>query len=87
MFKDLKLESNTKSSEPQPDIAICFGCSWRGKVEDCIIQEEGDYESGYYNVHVCPNCDEEDGCISEYDMSEERSEEWNAWYKNKENQK
>lgn len=37
---------------------------------DCEIDQEGDWESGYYDIHLCPKC-EDGGCIDDYDYSEE----------------
>ena len=70
-----------KSKEPKPDIAICSeGCRWEGSVKECVREEEGDYENGYYMVDVCPTCGE---CIGDYTMSDERALEWDNWNKRK----
>jgi len=61
---------NQKMSEgPLPDIAICSGCEWKGHVSECKTDEEGDWENGYYIIHICPIC-EDGGCIDDYEYSE-----------------
>jgi len=65
--------------EPLPDIAICSSCEWKGDVKDCEEDEEGDWETGYYKIHLCPKC-EDGGCIDDYSMSDERAEEWRQWH-------
>ena len=64
--------------EPQPDLACCSECGWEGPREDCLIDQEGDWETGYYDVDLCPRC-EDGGCIDDYNMTEERKEEWYEW--------
>lgn len=66
--------------EPLVDIAICSVCGWRGPVEECPKEKEGDYESGYNIVDLCPAC-EDGGCIDDYDMSPKREAEWAVWNK------
>jgi len=70
--------------EPLPDIAICSECGWRGHVSECQIAPhgDGDWETGYHPVHLCPIC-EDGGCIDNYDMSDERAKEWEKWFKGK----
>ena len=68
--------------EPIPDIAKCTECGWEGDVGKCGTEQDGDWESGYYNIHTCPEC-EDGGLIEDYSMSEERAKEWNEWYENK----
>lgn len=64
--------------EPRPDIAICSECGWRGPAEGCWQDEEGDWETGYYTIDMCPKC-EDGGCVDDYDMSPERVNEWWKW--------
>lgn len=73
-----------KPTEPLPDIAICSECGWQGPESDCITDQEGDWESGYYSIHLCPKC-KDGGCIDDYDMSETRLKEWELWDKEKGN--
>lgn len=65
-------------AEPKVDIAICSECGWRGSVNDCIKGQDGDWESGYYEVDFCPKC-AEGGCVDDYDMTPERAKEWEKW--------
>lgn len=71
-----------KDKEPAWDIAICSDCGWRGDINECGTEQEGDWENGYYEIHTCPKC-EDGGLIEEYSMSDERAEEWNEWYERK----
>ena len=70
---------------PKPDLARCTaydaatgsaGCGWSGKVDECDTIQEGDRESGYVTVDVCPKC----GGEIEYEMSEQCAAEWHAWF-------
>jgi hypothetical protein len=75
-FADIILSSDT-SREPSPDIGVCSKCGWEGDVGGCEMDEEGNFEDGYYMIHLCPNCD--DGGDINYKMSEERAKEWQEW--------
>jgi hypothetical protein len=76
----LKLEA--RNLEPNPDIAKCSYCGWKGNVNECIKGEEGDWETGYYKIDECPKC-EDGGCIDDYDMTPERAKEWEEWFDKK----
>jgi hypothetical protein len=65
--------------EPEVDLARCSVCEWEGPITDCGTERDGDWETGYYDVDVCPKC-EDGGCIDEYFMSETRTAEWEAWF-------
>ena len=67
---DLKPVERHWDEWPDADIAICSACGWRGHVSMCPQEEEGDWETGYYKVHVCPKC-EDGGCVDDYDYSDE----------------
>jgi hypothetical protein len=45
------------------------------KVSECETEEDGDWESGYYLIHLCPVC-EDGGCIDDYFPSEESLAQW-----------
>ena len=77
---ELLTKLNPIDPEPIPDIAICSECGWRGPASECESEQDGDWETGYYDVHVCPKCDS-GGCIDAYDMSEDQLKKWNAWDK------
>jgi len=62
------------SSEIFPDIARCMECGWKGKISKCVREQEGDYESGYYDVDMCPKC--KDGGEIDYDMSRKQLKKW-----------
>lgn len=70
-------------NEPKPDIAHCSNCDWEGPASECEQEEDGDWESGYYMIDLCPKC-EDGGCVDDYSMSEERAEEWNVWNNSRE---
>jgi len=76
-------EVKCKDMTPSPDIAICSECGWRGPVSECGTDYDGDWESGYYPVDLCPKC-EDGGCIDDYDMSPERLAEYEAWVEKEE---
>jgi hypothetical protein len=69
-----------KFPEPKPDIAICSECGWRGPVTECGKDTDGDWETGYYPIDLCPKCGD-GGCVDDYDMSPERLAEWEKWKK------
>ena len=71
-------QEREESTEPKPDIACCSSCGWRGPTATCQTESEGSWETGYYQVHVCPVC-EDGGCVDDYDMSPEQLAKWNAW--------
>ena len=74
LFADL-----VNNSEPSPDIAECSDCGWRGDVSECDTGQDGDWESGYFEIHLCPMC-KDGGCI-DYDMSETIAIAWHEWNK------
>lgn len=67
MYKKIKTVKNQNVS-PQPDLAKCSVCGWKGKISDCESEQEGNYMDGYITVLLCPKC-EDGGCIDDYDMS------------------
>jgi hypothetical protein len=72
------LDLAQNKTAPPADIAICSICGWRGPTSECEIDQEGDWESGYYSIHLCPKC-EDGGCIDDYDMTPKRQKEWEEW--------
>lgn len=70
LFDDM-IKAAKKPGPPLPDIAICSECGWRGLFSKCPMEEEGDYESGYYSVPVCPKCPD-GGCLDDCDYSKEQ---------------
>ena len=75
----LSLAKEDETSEPKPDLAKCSQCGWKGPVEDCGTDSEGDWESGYYDIHTCPKCDD-GGCVDDYDMTPDQEARWWAWH-------
>lgn len=77
-FEELCKVKEDPTLEPKPDIAICSECGWRGDISECGTDKEGDWESGYYDVHICPKC-VDGGCIDDYDMSPSVEIDWWLW--------
>jgi len=77
---DIKAISLGLRKMPPLDIAICSECNRQYKVSDCPKDEEGDWESGYYEVDLCPVC-EDGGCIDDYCYSPEQLKVFKAWEK------
>ena len=73
-----EITSTKDDGEPQPDRARCSECNGEWPIEDLPTEEDGDWESGYYMIHLCPDC-EDGGCIDDYTMSEDRAREWSEW--------
>ncbi len=71
---------NHEDIEPQFDIAYCSVCDFRGVIEDCIEEQDGDWESGYFTVHECPKCEDHSGEVS-YDYSDEHLKLYLKWEK------
>lgn len=42
----------------------CGECGWKGPISECEVDQEGNWEYGYYDIHLCPKCD--DGTIDDY---------------------
>lgn len=70
---------NVNNAEPPPDLASCSTCGWKGKVEECGNDTEGDFESGYYGIHLCTKCND-GGCVDDYNMSPEQMQKWTEWH-------
>ena len=66
-----------KNNEPCCDIIVCGKCHGTYMLSECPTEPEGDFETGYYTIHTCPKC--EDGGEPEYNMSEQRANEWCEW--------
>ncbi len=78
-MRDIVLKVKEEMGQvPQPDIAICSQCGWRGPISKCQTSEEGDWESGYHTEYFCPVC-EDGGCIDDFDFSSE--ELFKKWWK------
>jgi hypothetical protein len=73
-----KLVDDVKN-RPNGDIAVCSECGWRGPISECNVVQDGDWESGYYEVHECPVC-MDGGCIDDYDYSPEQAKKLDAWF-------
>lgn len=79
LLNELKLDMQVEDHGPPPDIAECAVCGNKWNVSDCETDIEGNYESGYYTIHLCPTC-EDGGCIDDYSYSEKQAEKWNEWH-------
>jgi len=67
--------------EPPPDMGICDSCGTKDFIWNFEVEQEGDWEEGYYDVHVCPYCD--DGYIVDYDYSPEQLELLETYWERK----
>lgn len=65
---------------PPADIAICSECGKRWPIEQCPTEQEGDWESGYYDAPICPEC-EDGGLIEDYDYTPEQAKKLDEWFK------
>jgi hypothetical protein len=81
---DFFLDIVDDDKQPSYDIAICSECQWKGPVSECEEGREGDWESGYYAIDLCPIC-EDGGCVDDYTYSEEQLEEYYKWKERNEN--
>jgi len=45
-----------QDTEPTCDILVCNTCEGSYPVKDCPTEQDGDWETGYYTVHICPKC-------------------------------
>jgi hypothetical protein len=79
------LELAQGDAEPGVDIIRCDACGKTFKLEDCPTIPEGDFESGFFDLHECPEC--VDGGEPDYARSEERWAEWQEWDKAQEERK
>lgn len=81
MKRDILKDFILDNPEPEPtaDIAKCSSCGWSGHVSECEMDSEGDWESGYYDIHLCPKCDD-GGCIDDYDYSDEQAKRFNEYH-------
>ena len=70
-----------KESQPHPDIGTCSECGWCGLLADCDTEQDGDWEHGYFEVPLCPDCDS-GGCIDDFDYSPEEYIKWVQWNHN-----
>lgn len=64
--------------EPGPDVGICSACGWRGSVDECEKGQDGDWETGYHEIDMCPEC-EDGGCVDDYSYSAEQIKKISSW--------
>lgn len=77
-FFSLARDCYHNDMEPRPDILRCPECGKDYPLKDCPTITDGDWEFGYYDMHLCPVNEEHE---AEYDYSEEqikKHEEWEA---------
>jgi len=79
----LNLPKLNKEEEPLPDIARCSCCDKEFPVSECGQDVEGDWETGYYDVYICPECPD-GGEIDDYTFSKKQQIAYDKWHnKNK----
>ena len=49
----------------QAMIGRCSTCNFEAPTDKLETDEEGDWEYGYYLIHLCPKCDD-GGCVDDY---------------------
>ena len=64
--------------QPPLDIAICSVCGWRGPTSECPKHEDGEWETGLFDVCDCPRC-EDGGMVDDYDYSPEQHKRYEEW--------
>ena len=67
-----------EKQRPSPDLGNCSDCGKTFKIEDCPTEIDGDWETGYYEVPVCPVC-KDGGCIDDYSYSRKQMKEYRNW--------
>jgi len=77
-FEELANSIRPANEEPSPDLVTCSDCQQQFKISECPTEIDGDWETGYYDVPMCPNC-EDGGCLDSYDYSPEQLEEYEKW--------
>lgn len=70
-MKKLNLSKLIRKEERLPNIAHCSSCNKKFPVTECGKEIDGDWETGYYDVHICPECPD-GGEIDDYSYSEEK---------------
>ena len=78
----LKTQLSPNPKEPMPDMGRCSDCGWSGPLSKCPMEQDGDWETGYYDVPVCPRCDD-GGCLDDYYYSWRQWWRWKRWRKKK----
>ena len=53
------------ATNPKVTHGWCSQCGESIPIGELIKDTEGDYESGYYTIDLCPKC-EDGGCIEDY---------------------
>ena len=71
-----KLVENPNLAGPVIDMCRCSECGWEGFTTNLETVMEGEFETGYYPVPVCPQCPDE-GCLDDWFPSMEVLREMN----------
>jgi len=80
-LEHLKINTHKGESEPLPDLGKCSDCGKTYKLSGCPTDVEGDWETGYFNVVICPVC-EDGGCIDDYFYSKKQMKKYLKWENN-----
>ena len=78
-LKDLFLILCKDMNEPKFDRGKCEDCGYEADLIDFDSDVEGDWENGYYDISICPDC--EDGGTVEYGFSKSQLKLWKKWRK------
>lgn len=78
MFDTLRAIDAEAKNGPSPDLVKCSDCGNTFKASECPTEADGGWETGYYEVPVCPNC-EDGGCMDGWDFSPEQMKKYEEW--------
>ena len=79
-FKVTEAKEDYDKNGPSPDKVECGQCHRKWFVKDCPTVTEGDWETGYYDVLVCPKC-EDDGELDNFYFSRKQQRLYDDWFK------
>ena len=82
LLKDLQALENYKKHGPSPDLGTCCECGKTYNLSELETEPEGDWETGYYDVVLCPICPN-GGYIDYYDYSDEQRKLYEEWRREK----
>lgn len=82
LLNTLRVADSEQKHGPSPDLVKCSDCGKTFKASECSTEVDGDWETGYYDVIVCPEC-EDGGCMDDWDYSPEQWKKYEEWQNGK----